>query len=223
MKFKTHKTMLTIATALLIGAAAPAVAQDPYTLPDDTYISLSGTVTSPAADSFVLDYGDGLIRVELEGWLLGTNALPIREGDKATVYGEVDDDSFENTTIEAEAVYVEDLNSFFYGEVADEDFYRPRYYTYAPFVDSVVTLEGTVTSIDDDEFTLNTGLRAIVVETEDMRYNPLDEDGYQRIHVGDRVRVVGEVDYDLFEGREVEATTITTLRNVNQNETQTGS
>ncbi len=37
---------------------------------------------------------------------------------------------------------------------------------------------------------------------ETMSYNPLDAEGYQKIDVGDRVKVIGEMDVNLFEGCE---------------------
>ena len=59
-----HRTLAFATTAAVILTAVPAAAQDPYTRPDDSWISISGTVVSPTADSFMLDYGDGLVTVE---------------------------------------------------------------------------------------------------------------------------------------------------------------
>ena len=39
--------------------------KSPYMQPDDTWISLSGTVTSVSRDSFTLDYGKGVVTVEM--------------------------------------------------------------------------------------------------------------------------------------------------------------
>ena len=68
-----------------------------------------------------------------------------------------------------------------------------------------------VTEVNDEEFKLSTGLQEITVEVEEMPYNPLDDEGYQRIQVGDRVSVTGEMDYDFLEGGELVAETVTTL------------
>jgi len=57
---------LTLLFALLI--AMPAEAQDPYTTADDTWISLSGTVESVTTDAFMLDYGEGMVTVEMDDW-----------------------------------------------------------------------------------------------------------------------------------------------------------
>jgi hypothetical protein len=44
-----------------------------------------------------------------------------------------------------------------------------------------------------------------------MPYNPLDDEGYQKVDVGDRVSVTGTMDYDLFEGRELVADSLVIL------------
>jgi uncharacterized protein YdeI (BOF family) len=77
---------------------------------------------------------------------------------------------------------------------------------------SRLVVQGTVTEVKDEEFTLNTGYRELTVEVEEMPYNPLDEKGYQRIEVGDRVSVAGEMDDDLFEGKELVADAVVVLR-----------
>ncbi len=46
-----------------------------------------------------------------------------------------------------------------------------------------------------------------------MSYNPLDDDGYQKIDVGDRVSVTGEIDKDLFESHKLDADSFVTLSN----------
>jgi hypothetical protein len=68
-----------------------------------------------------------------------------------------------------------------------------------------------VTDVDDEEFTLNTGTRSIRVEVDEMPYNPLDDEGYQKIELGDRVSVSGVIDDDLFEGRELVASSVVDL------------
>ena len=44
-----------------------------------------------------------------------------------------------------------------------------------------------------------------------MLYNPLDDEGYQKIDVGDRVKVTGNIDNDLFEGKELMADSVIKL------------
>lgn len=73
-------------------------------------------------------------------------------------------------------------------------------------------MQGAVTDVDSDEFTFDTCLRRVNVETDGMAYNPLDDDGYQTIEKGDVVSVAGQMDDDFFEGRVLEADSVTTLR-----------
>lgn len=56
----------TMTAIALIGG--PVAAQDPYARADDAWISISGTVALPTASAFMLDYGDGVITVEMDDW-----------------------------------------------------------------------------------------------------------------------------------------------------------
>ncbi|MGX5914592.1 hypothetical protein ACR0ST_07675 [Aliidiomarina sp. Khilg15.8] len=206
------KSVKTLAAIPCILFATSAFSANPYLQPDDTWIQISGTVTGVSADRFVLDYGDGTVYVEMDDGDRDADAYKLVEGDKVTVSGLVDDDMFETTTIEAGSVYVENIGTYFYASTLDED---ERYY--APVHVSVDTtntiVHGTVSSVDpaEEEFELNTGLRMITVEVDEMDYNPLDDEGYQQITAGDIVTVSGLPDYDLFEGRVFEAKQVTTV------------
>jgi hypothetical protein len=123
----------------------------------------------------------------------------------------VDDDFFETTTIEASSVYVESIGTYFYASALDEEDADTFVTLATPVVVSSTLLQGTVTKVADDEFTIDTGVRELRVEVDEMPYNPLDDKGYQRIEVGDRVSVAGRMDDDLFEGRELEADSVITL------------
>jgi hypothetical protein len=59
-------------------------------------------------------------------------------------------------------------------------------------------------------------VRRIEIGVKDMPYNPLDGDGYQRLDVGDRVEVTGDIDKDLFDRRYMNAESIIMLRNNTQ-------
>jgi hypothetical protein len=74
-----------------------------------------------------------------------------------------------------------------------------------------VQLTGEVTSVSGREFTIDTGKRKVQVDTRMMPYNPMDEAGYQQVEKKDWVTVSGDVDYDIFEQREIMAESIVTL------------
>lgn len=222
------KNALTFALVVLL--ALPAMAQDttstaaqdttsttPYTQPDDSWISISGTVEAVTTDAFTLDYGEGVVTVEMDDWNADADAYKVVEGDTVTVYGVIDDDFFETATIEASSVYVEGLDTYFYASAADEEDTFVTVTT--PVVVSTTVVQGTVTDVDVDEqeFTISTGTQAFVVETSEMGYNPLDDEGFQQIEEGDRVSVSGTMDTDFFEGRELVADTIVTLSKEDEN------
>lgn len=203
---------LTAAMALALTGAVSAQEPNPRMLPDDTWVSLSGKVASTTDSTFMLDYGDGMITVEMDDWDTVGDAFPLVEGDEVTVFGDVDENLFVQDTIEAGSVYVEGLNSFFYANSADEEEYA------AWTVDTVVTVGdvkyiGTVQSVDvdADEFTIDTGAQELTVEVGGMLYDPLDDEGFQKIEVGDVVSVEGTLDEDFFTNNDLIADTLVTL------------
>jgi uncharacterized protein YdeI (BOF family) len=182
---------------------------NPYAKADDSWISISGTVDMVERDAFTLNYGNGSVRVEMDDRDRDAEAYTLREGDKITVNGLIDDDLFETTKIEASSVYVDKLGTTFYASALDEeDFYVV---TYMARPDDFAAVHGLVTEVSGDEFTIDNGPVSIKVDAEEMAYNPLDNDGYQKVEVGDVVRVTGEIDNGFFDGREIKANTITTL------------
>lgn len=194
--------------------AAPAIADehDPYAQPDDTWITISGTIDSVRRDNFTLDYGDGLVIVEMDDGDRDADAYKLLAGDKVTVTGRVDDDLFENTKIEASSVFVENLNTTFYASAVDEETTdRLLAAVTIPVVVSNTVVQGTVTDVDTNEFTVDAGLRQIRIDVTEMPYNPLDDEGYQRVTAGDRVRVQGDMTSNLIEGRELMADSVVKL------------
>lgn len=210
---RSKGTILTIASILLLSmVAAPVMAADPYKMANNTWISLSGKVATVTPDSFTLTYGEDMkktVTVEMDDGDRDADAYKLMKGDKVTVTGVVDDDFFETTTIEASSVYVENLGTTFYASAVDEEDMFVTYWS--PVVVSRIVVQGTVTDVNGDEFTIHTGERALRVEVDRMAYNPLDDKGYQRVEVGDRVSVTGQMDIDFFEGRKLEASHLVVL------------
>jgi hypothetical protein len=211
-----------VSIALVAASALPASAGDatsdnpnPYTLPNESWISISGTVKDVSADSFLLSFGKGVVKVEMDDGDRDADGYKLVAGDKVTVNGKIDDDFFEQTKIEAMNVYVEKLGTYFWASAEDEEDGRYLYTTLTPvLIDSYTVVSGTVSEINpsEHEFTLDTGPRMLTVEVDEMAYDPLDDDGYQKIRPGDVVRASGQMDdHDLFEGRELEAESIITL------------
>lgn len=205
------KTLIAAATAAFATSTLAADSSDaprPYQQPDETWISLTGTVDSVKPDSFVLNYGKGNIIIEMDDWDWYAEGTALKKGDKVTVYGDVDDDIFEVTSIEANSVYVQGLNSFFFASANDEE--DPwRTVTFVP--SSEATIQGAVESVKDRELTLDTGEGSLTINTLTMSYNPLDKDGFQQIEKGDRISVSGQMDPKFFGNREFNAKSIVTI------------
>jgi uncharacterized protein YdeI (BOF family) len=199
-----------VATLALSGALAAQ--PDPHSVPDESWISLSGTVTSVTPDAFRLDYGDGMITVEMDDWDAFGDAFPLVDGDKVTVYGDVDENLYAEDTIEAASVYVEDLNSFFYASAADEEELGVWALDTAVTVGNVDYV-GTVETVDSgaDSFTIDTGRQELTVEVDSLLYDPLDDEGFQKIESGDVVSVEGVLDADFFTNNDLVADRIVTL------------
>lgn len=200
--------ILTFASFTLF--ALPAVAVNPYAMEDDSWISINGEVTSVTADAFELDYGDGQITVEMDDGDRDADGYKLMMGDEVRVSGMIDDDFYDLTTIEASSVYVKNIDTYFYASAMDEE--DIGYSIISPSVTDTV-VQGTITSVDvnGEQFTLDSGLQELTVEVDELTYNPLDDEGFQQLDVGDRVSVQGSIDHDLFEGRVFEANYVTTL------------
>jgi len=158
----------------------------------------------------MLDYGKGLVTVEMDDWDWFEESGETLPGDEVTVYGEVDDDTFESAKIEARSVYVDSLGTYFYASAADEESVTDL--DVAPTIDiGQLVLTGTVMSVDGREFTIDSGAQEMTIDTTLMTYNPTDDEGYQQIEQGDQVTVTGDLDVDTWENSELMADTVVTL------------
>ena len=209
MRKKVQRALTAIFALGLLLALPAAATEDPYLQPNNAWISLSGTVKSVAPDSFTLDYGEGIVTVEMDDGDRDADAYKLIEGDKVTVSGVIDDDLFETTTIEASSVFVESINTYFYASPEDEE--DALVIATAPVVVAETYVQGTVTDVAINEFTLDTGTRKLKVEVDGMPYDPLDDEGLMKIEVGDRVSVRGHMDHDFWEGQELEADSVTKI------------
>ncbi len=213
---KRNKLYFGISVALLLGGvSAGALSQSPYSMPNHAMITINGTVDKIYRDSFTLDYdndaGEGIITVEMDDGDRDADAYVLRHGDEVTVTGRIDADFYEATTIEAGTVFVDTLDTHFYSSALDEeDYYLPMYY---PADLSMETLQGRVTDVGVEDFTLSTGTDKIIIEVDEMLTNPLDDVGYPQVDENDIVSVRGHVDYDLFENHTFEADGISIILN----------
>jgi len=195
----------------LVSGSALAV-EEPETVESGTWAGLTGRVTSMEEERFKIDYGDGTLTVLVDDWATYNTLFELSKGDKLTVYGRVDKELYETAAIDAASIFVEDLNSYFYASPTDEEEfggwavrtdYEPGAVVYIGNVEEVNRVQGF--------FTIDTGKMELTVDTTNMLYNPLDDEGFQQIQVGDRVSVEGTIDDDFFQGSEMIADSVVTL------------
>lgn len=206
----------TLALGILASSvlAAPALAQFPKLQPDGAWIAISGTVVSPGDDEFTLDYGHGQISVEMDDWEWYADSIPVLAGDTVTVYGEVEQHLFVDASIEADSVFVQGMGTYFYA-TAPQD--RPEFMVMdvtpvTPVVVGNVSFTGTVSDVSGREFTLSTGGRSLTVDNLGMPYNPMDDEGLQKVEVGDVVSVAGNLGTDLIGDRELTADSVVIIQ-----------
>jgi uncharacterized protein YdeI (BOF family) len=215
MKANTHYKAIFATTSLLLAGPA-ALAAEPETAPEDTWVSVSGKVTEVNPQAFELDHDSGKITVEFDDWDSDADAYKLVVGDKVTVTGKIDTGLYEDRTIEGSSVYVDSVNTYYYASAADEEGDWENwnsFVTITPIEGASTVLQGVVTAVmpDEDKFEISSGVMLLTVETEEMSYDPLDDEGYQQIEVGDRVSVSGEFNDEFFDGKVLEADTIITL------------
>lgn len=210
--FRTRYLFLSMVAVLALSLPAYAARENLPAYSDGDFITLTGTVKSLAGDQFTLDYGNGQIRVDMDDWDWYSDATKrLKIGERVTVAGYVDKNFFSRKQIDAKTVYLPNRYAFYYFSGLNP--VNPFYYDWydMPPDGAWLSVAGTVKDVQGREFTLDTGLNEYRVDTKDMAYNPMDDDNYQNVDTGDRVRVSGTLDKKLFDTREVEANRIVTI------------
>jgi len=211
----TAVRFVVLASVLAFANAALSDTENVMQQPENSWVTLNGTVVEQEDHRFELDYGEGTITVEVDDTdKLKRESVPL-ENREVIVYGKVDTGFYEGRTIEADSVYVKDLNTLIHDpSPKDEeavDLSRWVYYS-GPTVDEFY-VTGTVTTVDPvaRTFTVNTNGSKITVDTTELPYNPLDAKGFQQVRSGDFVSVSGNLDDDVFDRAEVVAETVVNL------------
>lgn len=204
---------ITVLGIFLTVMSSPLIGANPYTKPNNSWITISGTVDNVSSDRFQLDYGDGKITVEMDDGDRDADAYKLLRGDKVMVSGKIDRDLFEKSKIEAGSVFVENIGTTFYASSIDEE--DPGYlvhYQVMPIIPSSTIVRGQVTKVDGREFVLQTGDAELKVNTASMKFNPMDDKGYLKIDKGDQLTVYGRMAESFFSGRVLRADSIIEMR-----------
>ncbi|MEM6640708.1 MAG: hypothetical protein AAF610_12505 [Pseudomonadota bacterium] len=176
---------------------------------DATWIILSGTIKTAAADAFVLDYGAGVIVVEMDSADGGARGAALNRNDDVTVLGRIDADAFEAVSIEAAAVHVAGVDTpFVASSIDDEEELRLASSLAASEDRNTVSVIGHVKTVSDTTFTLDNDRFPLVVDVSQLEIDLSDAAGSFQIEPDDRVRVSGSVGHDWLHRRELVADSI---------------
>ena len=78
---------------------------------DENMARITGRVESFFGEEFTLDYGDGEITVDLDNLdIEEEQADLIRESERVTVYGDIDEDLIDDAVIDASSIIIRDDN-----------------------------------------------------------------------------------------------------------------
>lgn len=198
------------------GASSRPADQDREGSTYKSYATLTGTVADAGDDQVKLDYGDGLITVDLEAFDWDQDARPIAQGERVTVFGRIDQALYDEQALRATSLYAYNRSAYYYADQDD----RTAFDLGEPvFINNLMDREGTwialsgeVVGMDGRDVTLDTGESEITVDTSQMQYDPTDAVGYLRLRPGDRISAAGFVDTDLFEERELVARSLVSLQ-----------
>ena len=170
---------------------------------DGSWIGISGTVETTSAGSFVLDYGDGNIKVNV-----APNAADPHEftaNEAVTVYGLLDEGFFKGSTINARTVYLDSQKTY----ACSSDGADGRVAAFVPAIHTGTVVYGRVTKVSGNDFMVDEGDNMVTVDASALK-EKLEADA-PAIHVGDHVAVVGEINKSFFTGKELEATSMTVI------------
>jgi len=126
------------------------------------------------------------------------------------VTGNVDDDFFESRKLEANAIHVDKVDVTFTTRDGTVDSFTSSSSNGAD--DGVTELNGRIVAIEDNEFAISSGTGQTTVNIGNLDDNPLDDQGYLKLDIGDRVQVKGEMTDDWFDERKFEATSLNAIR-----------
>ncbi len=174
---------------------------NPHQVPEGSWVGITGQVESTGPGSFMLDYGKGTIKVDLEP--TSTKQHAFIKDEQVRVYGLVDDGFFKAKTIKAHAVYVESLQTYACTTEGAEVFCA----SFAPVVYSGVVVHGRVTAVSPGNVQVDDGEKLIGVDTSALEAAQGENVMATTAKVGDLVTVVGHMDEGLF-SRKLEAVSL---------------
>lgn len=210
------------AAAILLLTSAPdaSIAQDrSHEKSMESLFSISGQVVDDLDGYYVLRSDGGRTKIRFRGWPKDLPANPsiLGIGDDVTVVGWLGPDTLTvGGILDVMGVYVEDRRAYFALSASADDASEraapilPPSGGFGP-VNGRASLTGIISEIGDGELTLQAGDVRILVETSSLSYDPFDENGSQRLSLGDTVTVGGVLERNIKDGPRLRADRVTSI------------
>ena len=207
---------LTIA-ALALFSTGPLLAKSPYTAPNNSWIELDGRVTAVDSRSFVLDYGQGEIRVEIDDYDWFEEAYNVLVNDRVKVKGKVDADPNEERSIEAETVRLKDYGVTLQANADDEEDLTEDFVPPLPVQTASSEIRGTVESFQNGLMVVKTSSDTFRVDLKNSSLASMKGEAISYdVRLGDFVSVVGKEDKKLLAADEFDASTVYILKKITE-------
>jgi hypothetical protein len=206
---KNRMMIMSAVAALTVAGANSSSAQTStlMTKDDGEWITVTGNISNVTPQGFRIDYGTGVLPVEMDGFL-PTSTEGLRNGDWVTVSGRIDDALWERRSIEASSVYSSRMQERLWANAMDEEGDMLITPIDLPDQGDWVGVTGRVISIDimEDEMVVDVGPQTLQVDASGLG-QPMTATR------GDLVSVYGRLDdADLWDGREIDASSVVILR-----------
>ena len=207
---------LTIA-ALTLFSAGPLLTASPYTQANNSWIELDGRVTSVDTRSFILDYGKGTIRVEIDDYDWFEEAYNVLENDRVKVRGKVDADPNQERSIEAETVRLKDHGVTLQANADDEEDLTENFVPPLPVQTASVEIRGTVESFQNGIMLVKTedGMHRVDLKKSSL-YSTQGKKISHTLRTGDFISVVGKEDKKLLGADEIDASATYVLKKITE-------
>lgn len=215
----TKKTILTGLSILALSATTAHAAKDGLVdnYKDGAHVTVSGTVSNLTEDHFTINHAGKAVKVEYDDWKDGAVEdlrAYLTNGEKVVVSGEVDKDWFSANELEADNIFFQQKQSYFYIVDTNPAYYYDTEGTQSPRDGSYVMTRGTVKTLDGDDFIVSSNGMEYRIETSALAVNPVTAKDGLTLKKGDRIYVNGEVDDNFFGKKEIEADTVIKINRV---------
>ena len=191
-------------TALLAQSTPVRGADSPQHAEDGTWVGISGTVESTSKGSFVLDYGEGSILVNVDP--VAKEPHEFQANEAVTVYGVLDKGFFMKTTIQARTVFLNSQKIY----TCSTDGANERVMSFVPSVYTGSLVHGRVHKVSGAKLTIDEGENMLTVDTSALK-DQLNAEGESTVQEGDVVTVMGVMDKGFFTGRTLKASSMDVL------------